>query len=176
MLACHLDTYAEILLHRMLYGSNLYLTCKTMNQRSIQYNLKQQFFSFSPIKCLATGLLRKSYPKIDSAIPYVYLEDICVLGRVSKDSEDNSVCVIGKTSYVLNYLLHLLSIGIGFESLHVYSKEVFISQQRRGQYLNLGYGMKTSLSTVNIVDLRRQCNTIIPKRRHVRKGGGRVLM
>ena len=147
-----LEVLADNFLTMFPWGYNFHLTCKQLYARSCMSNLTRMFFSFSPVRCTATALLRRSYAKIDSNIPYVTLQEVCVLGKVAEGEEtNNNVCVVGPTSDVAGYFLSLLSVGICFQRLEIYPRKAFKSRRGRQQYLDLGYGNTIGLGTTNVV-------------------------
>jgi len=156
-----LEVLADNFLPRFFLGHHLHLTCKGMYSRSLQGNLIGMFGSFAPKRCQSTFLLRHHYPKIDSSIPYVSSQELCVLGRATPGVEGmNDVCVVGKTSEVVSYFLELLSVGISFASLEVYPSKVFSSKR----YLDLGYGKKVGIGSTNVVCFLGGCTDFIPQK------------
>lgn len=130
--------------------TSLLLTCHTMYKRAPQYNLTRMLMSHKPEMCTATTLLRKMCP-VDSWIPYTDVNRVCVLGITG--TGNNDVCTIGSVADVVSYIIGLMSVGIGFQSLQVWGGKAFVTRRRR-QYINKGYGQLISLRTVNVVDLR----------------------
>lgn len=157
------EVLCDVVLPRFFHGHCLHLTCREMYSKSLQSNLIRLFFSFHPLRCQSTVVLRECYPTIDSSIPHVSLQEICVLGRAFQSEELNDVCVVGKVSEVVDYFLSLLSVGISFQSLSVYPSKAFSYQHGRRQCLDLGYGRKINIGTTNVVYLLGDCATFIPQ-------------
>jgi len=128
----------------------IHLTCRHLYSRSLEKNLTQMFFSYSPLPCASTSFLKSSYPRIDSKIPHVSLPEVCVLAKNFSYDGLNDVCVIGKKCGVVKYLLSMLSVGITFQSLEVFPISSFKTKHKK-QYIDLGYGKIIELNTTNIV-------------------------
>ena len=159
-----LDILGDHLNRNDLFSYNpFYLICKDLYKKTLQSNLVSMFLSFSPYKCLATCVLKQSYLKIDSWIPYTYANKICVLGKLKCEKQDpelNNTCAIGTPASVAGYFLGLLSVGITFSSLEILPAKAF-KDKGKSQYIDFGYGRKLSIRGTNIVDLRMEENNIV---------------
>lgn len=132
-----------LLVSKRLYGYHTH---------SIEYNLVRMFFSLKPVECVATRQLRNIYKRIDSTIPYIPLNKVCVVGRVNQEGGDNDVCLLGKVRDVVEYFLGLARVGIGFHALDVYPMNAFLRKGRK-QYINKGHGVVVPLGCVNVCAL-----------------------
>ena len=133
----------------------IHLVCKriyNLHTKTMEYNIARMFFSLSPVKGGATSTLEKSYPRLNSHIPYCCLKKICIYGRVTNDDIfTNDVCAIGKVGDVIDYFLGLLGVNITFKSLEIYPHNAFKSRSKGRQYISKGYGEYISLRTTNVV-------------------------